>query len=80
MRRIDLSTKFSSQKLPIVANQIDSKLIVKDLLEDQDLSLNVRKTKPMKKASPLKQDIAKKFVGIMEDLGVYNFDKDDFTS
>lgn len=34
----------------------------------------------MKKASPLKQDIAKKFVGIMEDLGVYNFDKDDFTS
>jgi len=34
----------------------------------------------MKKASPLKQEVAKKFVGIMEDLGVYNFDKDDFTS
>ena len=44
------------------------------------MSLKITKVKPVKKPSPLKQDVAKKFVGIMEDLGVYKFDQEDFTT
>lgn len=63
---------------PLQQTRIFNNQIVGDMLHDRNLTLNVTKVKPVQKSSPLKEEVAKKFVGIIEDLGVYNFNKDDF--
>lgn len=49
-------------------------------MDDGQVEVNIQHVKTGRNHSPVKENVARKFVGIMEDLGVDKFNHEDFTT